>query len=130
MQFIHDRKITSLPFIKRILLCLSIIFFLSSWINADGEDLSFITVKATDKDGLIIPDGSNKIIFIIKSLGEIVATDNGDPANLVVFPSKEREAYFGLLLAIVRFEKGKPGTIKITASSKGLKIATIDIKSK
>jgi len=101
-----------------------------SIIKADGEDLSFITVKVTDKNGLMVPDAKNKVSFTIEGPGEIVATDNGDPANLVAFPSKEREAYFGLVLAIVRFEKGKSGTIKIHASSPGLKTATVEIKSK
>jgi beta-galactosidase len=101
-----------------------------SKINADGEDLSFITVKVADKNGLMIPDANNKITFSIEGPGEIVATDNGDPANLVAFPSKDREAYFGLVLAIVRSQKGKSGNIKITASSKGLKTANVEIKSK
>jgi beta-galactosidase len=99
-------------------------------INADGEDLSFITVKVADKNGLMIPDANNKITFSIEGPGEIVATDNGDPANLVSFASKEREAYFGLVLSIVRSEKGKPGTIKINASSDGLKMMSVEIKSK
>jgi len=55
---------------------------------------------------------------------------HGDPASLVSFASKEREAYFGMVLVIIRSEKGKPGNIKIKASSTGLKTATIDIKSK
>jgi beta-galactosidase len=59
-----------------------------------------------------------------------VATDNGNPANLESFASKQREAYFGLVMAIVRSEKGKPGTIKISASSEGLKVAKVEIKSK
>jgi beta-galactosidase len=99
-------------------------------INADGEDLSFITVRITDKNGLMVPDASNKVSFTIEGPGELVATDNGDPANLVSFASKEREAYFGLVLAIVRSQKGKPGTIKINASSEGLKMAAVEIKSK
>jgi beta-galactosidase len=99
-------------------------------INADGTDLSFITVKVTDKNGLMIPDAGNKVTFSIEGPGEIVATDNGDPANLVAFSSKEREAYFGLVLAIVRSEKGKPGVIKLKASSFSLKMATVEIKSK
>ncbi len=98
-------------------------------INADGEDLSFITVSVADKNGLTVPEASNKISFTIEGPAEIVATDNGDPANLVSFASKEREAYFGLVLAIVRSEKGKPGTITISASSEGLKMATMEIKS-
>ena len=55
---------------------------------------------------------------------------HGDPGSLVSFASKEREAYFGMVLVIIRSEKGKPGNIKIKASSTGLKTATIDIKSK
>ncbi len=99
-------------------------------INADGEDLSFITIKITDKNGLMVPDASNKVAFSIEGPGEIVATDNGDPASLVSFASKEREAYFGMLLVIVRSEKGVPGVIKVSASSPGLKSAVIEIKSK
>jgi len=98
-------------------------------IYADGEDLSFITVKVADNNGLMIPDANNKITFSIEGPGEIVATDNGDPANLVSFASKEREAYFGMVLAIVRSEKDKKGIIKVNASSIGLKAAIIEIKS-
>ena len=101
-----------------------------NFINADGSDLSFITVKVTDKNGLMIPDANNKVTFSIEGPGEIVATDNGDPASLVSFASKEREAYFGMVLVIVRPEKSKSGDIRIKASSINLKTATINIKSK
>jgi len=50
--------------------------------------------------------------------------------SLVSFASKEREAYFGLLLMIVRSQKAVSGAIRITASSAGLKSAAIEIKSK
>ncbi|MEO6732379.1 MAG: beta-galactosidase GalB [Ferruginibacter sp.] len=99
-------------------------------INADGEDLSFITVTVVDKSGLPVPEANNKVVFKIDGPAEIVATDNGDPANLVSFASKERAAYFGLVLAIVRSEKGKAGLIKINASSPGLKTVIVEIKSK
>jgi beta-galactosidase len=98
-------------------------------INADGEDLSFITVKVTDEKGLMVPDAMNKVRFSIEGTGEIVATDNGDPASLVSFSSPERQAYFGLVLAIVRSQKGKPGKIRVTASSSGLKMAIVEINS-
>ena len=101
-----------------------------STINADGDDLSFITVKVADENGLIVPEANNKISFTIEGPGEIIATVNGDPANLVSFASKERETYFGLVLAIVRSRKNKAGTIKISVSSPGLKTASVEIKSK
>ena len=99
-------------------------------ITADGEDLSFITVSVTDNNGLIVPEANNKVSFTIQGPGQIIATDNGDPASLVSFASKEREAYFGLVLVIVRSQKDKAGAIKIMASSPGLKTATAEIKSK
>ena len=73
---------------------------------------------------------NNKITFSIDGPGKIVATDNGDPASLVSFASQEREVYFGLALATVRSEKGKLGSIKVTASSPGLKPVTTAIITK
>jgi beta-galactosidase len=99
-------------------------------IAADGSDLSFITVKVADRNGRMVPDAINKIRFSIEGPGEILATDNGDPADLISFSSKERAAYSGLALAIIRSEKSKFGTIKIIAMSVGLKKATIEIRTK
>ncbi|MCW3091718.1 MAG: beta-galactosidase [Ferruginibacter sp.] len=99
-------------------------------INADSDDLSFITVKVADENGLMVPDANNKVVFEIEGPGEIVATDNGDPANLVSFASKERAAYFGMVLAVVRSKKSKAGLIKIKAISKGLKTTIIEVRSK
>lgn len=99
-------------------------------IKADGEDLAFITIKITDKNRLMVPDANNKITVSIEGPGEIVATDNGDPADLVSFASKERASYFGQALVIVRFTKGKKGVIKIKAASGDLKPATIVISGK
>lgn len=101
-----------------------------SVINADGYDLCFLIVKITDDKGNIVPVADNEITFSIEGPGEIVATDNGDPADMVAFSSKERKAYFGLALVIVRSQKNKTGVIKVIASSHGLKNTVIEIKSK
>lgn len=97
-----------------------------STIKSDGKDLSFITIKIVDKDGLMVPDANNKIQFSLEGDGAIVATDNGDPANLVSFASHEREAYHGLALAIIR--ANKKGTIKLIATANGLQQTVIEIK--
>ena len=99
-------------------------------IAADGKDLSFITVSLADQNGQTVPTAGNSVTFRIEGPGEIVATDNGDPASLVSFASKEREAYSGLVLAIVRSQKSKTGVMKITVMSPGLKEAVITIHSK
>ncbi|HUW91979.1 MAG TPA: beta-galactosidase GalB [Bacteroidales bacterium] len=99
-------------------------------ISADGKDLSFITVEITDKDGLIVPRTNNPIRFSMEGPGEIEATDNGDPMNMVSFSSHERDAFNGLALVIVRSRAGEPGTITVTAESPDLKASTIEIRSK
>ena len=98
-------------------------------IQANGEDLSFITVWVTDKNGLTVPNAKNALKFTIEGPGEIVATDNGDAANLVSFASTERDAFNGLSLVIVRAKPGQKGVITLKAVSGGLALAAISLKS-
>jgi beta-galactosidase len=98
-------------------------------IKAEGLDLSFATLRVIDKDGLTVPRAHHFIRFSVQGPGEFVATDNGNPTNLVPFSSHDREAFNGLALAIVRSKTGLPGLIKITAQSAGLKEAEIVIKA-
>jgi beta-galactosidase len=100
-----------------------------SQIVADGKDLSFITVKITDKDGLTVPRSNNRIEFSIDGPGEIVATDNGDSYNLESFASHQREAFNGLALVIVRSKAGEKGTLTVTAKSADMKEVKINIQS-
>ena len=97
-------------------------------IRADGQDLSYITVTVADKNGLLVPRSKNHIQFQIEGPGEIVATDNGDATSFESFQAPERNAFNGLALVIVRTKPGQPGTIKLTATSDGLKAAAIRIK--
>jgi len=99
-------------------------------ILADGKELAFITVKIADTNGLMVPRSNNKIEFSIEGPGEIVATDNGDTANMESFASKEREAFNGLCLVIVRAKPGSTGKIILKANSAGLKETKVLITSK
>jgi len=99
-------------------------------ISADGKDLSFVTLKICDKEGLMVPRSNNLIEFNIEGPGEIVATDNGDAMNLVAFPSLSRNAFNGMALAIVRAKPGEKGAILLKAKSAGLKDAEIKIECK
>jgi beta-galactosidase len=99
-------------------------------INADGKDLSFITVQIADKDGLMVPRSNNAIQFSIEGPGEIVATDNGDSYNMESFASHKREAFNGMALVIARSKAGEKGTIVVTAKSAGLKDIEVIVRSK
>jgi len=99
-------------------------------IRADGKELAFITVQVTDRNGRLVPQSYNQIEFGIDGPGEIVATDNGDPADMVPFPSHRRKAFNGLALVIVRSNGEETGTITVRAQSPGLKDARVEIKSR
>ncbi|MEA5141025.1 beta-galactosidase GalB [Arcicella rigui] len=101
-----------------------------SIIKADGEDLAFITVKITDKNNLTVPDANHKLSFSIEGAGEIVATDNGNPADLMSFASHQRQAFNGLALVIVRAKKGQTGKIKLNIKADDLTTTSVDLISK
>ena len=98
-------------------------------IKADGEDLSFVTVMVADSNGLLVPRSRNRLRFEISGPGEIVATDNGDATNLESFQAKERNAYNGLCLVVIRSRPDRPGQIKLRVQSPGLSASEVVINS-
>jgi len=101
-----------------------------SLIKAGGDDLSYITVKVTDKDGLLVPRSHPLIKFSIEGPGEIVATDNGDATSFVPFQSHERPAYNGMALVIVKAKQGQKGKFYVKAQSAGLVSRALAVESK
>jgi len=98
-------------------------------ISSDGVDLSYITVKIQDQDGLTVPRSHPLIHFEIEGLGEIVATDNGDQTSFVPFQSHEKESFNGMALVIVKAKKGTTGIFKVKAITNGLASGEITIQS-
>ncbi|MBB3221034.1 beta-galactosidase GalB [Pseudoduganella umbonata] len=99
-------------------------------IRADGDDLSFVTVTIADKDGRPVPRTSNRVKFTLTGPGDIIATDNGDPTSFESFQSRERNAFNGLALAIVRTRAGQAGKLVLTATAQGLGSAKVTLESK
>ena len=54
-------------------------------IHADGEDLSFVTVRIEDKDGNLCPLADNLVQFRVEGAGRIAAVDNGNAATVEPF---------------------------------------------
>jgi beta-galactosidase len=98
-------------------------------IRADGSDLSFVTVSVADRAGLTVPRAKNRMHFEVFGPGEIVAVDNGDATSHESFQSKERPAYNGLCLVVVRSKAGAPGRITLRAYSEGLKSGDVTVRS-
>src|SRR5262249_19318077 len=98
-------------------------------LGADGRDLSFIAVSVADSKGILVPRSKNRLRFEISGPGEIAAVDNGDATSQESFQAKERNAYNGLCLVIVRSIAGKSGKIRLTAQSAGLTSSSLTIAS-
>ncbi|MCA0932471.1 DUF4982 domain-containing protein [Lutimonas saemankumensis] len=99
-------------------------------IDADGNDLSFITVKIEDKDGNFCPLADNLINFKIEGPGSIAAVGNGNAASVEPFQANYRKAFNGLCMLIVKSKKGENGSIEIQASSENMKGIKTVIQSK
>jgi beta-galactosidase len=98
-------------------------------IKADGSDLSFITVKIVDKDGVVVPYADNQIQFSISGEGAIIGTDNGSQISMEPFKSSSRKAFHGLSLAVIQ-STDKQGKITLKATTDKLPQAEIVIQSK
>jgi len=60
----------------------------------------------------------------------VAGVDNGNAASVEPFQASYRKAFNGLALLIVRPENGKPGRIRVTATSAGLQAGETQIDAK
>lgn len=96
-------------------------------IHADGQDLSFITVRIEDKDGDLCPNADNLVHFHVEGAGKIEAVDNGNAASVELFQADYRKAFNGLALLIVRSQAGRGGPIQVRATSDGLQSGSAEL---
>ena len=97
-----------------------------SELSADGEDISFITVRIVDEYGNVCPTADNLVEFSISGAGSIAAVGNGDPATTAPFQANQRKAFNGLCMLMVKStEKG--GSIAIEAKSEGLEMESLTL---
>ena len=98
-------------------------------INADGEDLSYVTVLIKDKDGNLCPNADNKVIFTVEGAAVIEGVGNGDSATVEPFKADYRRAFYGKAMLILKSKEAEQGVIKIRAYSDRLVAAEINLKS-
>jgi beta-galactosidase len=98
-------------------------------LQADGKDLSFLTVRVLDTDGNLVPDASHLVRFAVNGPGFVAGVDNGYQASLEPFKAAYRKAYNGMCLAIVQTQ-AQGGTITVRAEAEGLAEASITLISK
>jgi len=95
-------------------------------IVANGQDLSFVTVEVTDKDGKLQPNADNLLQFKIEGPGIIVGVDNANMKDVDPYVGTSRKTWHGRALVVIKSTKSA-GNIKLTVSSKGLHNAVENI---
>ena len=98
-------------------------------IDADGRDLSFVTVSVVDRAGNPCPTATNEIRYRVTGAGSYRAGANGDPTSLASSQEPRMQLFSGQATAIVASTE-QPGTITLEASSPGLRGAKLVLKSK
>lgn len=97
-------------------------------VEADGSDISLVTVKIVDAQGRTVPVATNEVTFNLTGAGQLLGVGNGNPDSHEPDKSDRRSAFNGLCLAIVQ-SSGAPGAITIQANSPGLKSASASIEA-
>jgi beta-galactosidase len=97
-------------------------------IVANGQDLVYVAIEITDKDGMLQPNAANRLHFKIDGPGVIAGTDNADVKDTDPYVGNTRKAWHGHALVVIR-STHNAGDIKLNVSSTGLPEAVLNIKA-
>jgi hypothetical protein len=93
-----------------------------------GDQVAHIEIDVIDPSGIRVASAENEIEIRIEGPGKLIGLESGDLASHEDYKSNKRKAFHGKLLAYV--QTTKPGPVKITISSSGLKASTIELTGK
>ena len=96
---------------------------------ADGEDMLFVTVSVTDKDGNLCVGSRPFVKFSLhgESL-KLMAADGGDPTSFEAFPTPECTLFSGQGVVYLQ-STGIAGETVLRAESDGLESAEIKLNT-
>ena len=96
--------------------------------KADGEDLCFINVSITDKEGNPVPTDNRLVKVKVLGAGSFKAIANGDPTCLESFQSPQMHLFSGQLTVLVQSSE-QSGDIIVEVSGKGVKKGCVTLKT-
>jgi beta-galactosidase len=98
-------------------------------LQADGQDLSFITVEAVDAKDLPDLHADQEVRFDVTGPGTIAAIGNGDGRDPTSYQTNTRKLFDGRALIVIRSSR-QAGPIKVTVQSTGLGDGSLTINAK
>ncbi len=96
-------------------------------LSGDGWDATPVTVEALDSKGRPVQTANIPITFEMKGPGEIIGLGNGDPNSHEPEKGSKRSLFNGLAQVILQSRPASNGRLILTATSPGLKPATVTI---
>ncbi len=96
-------------------------------INADGEDLSFVTVEALDSEGNIVTDANCQFSASITGQASIIAIGNADIKDDDPYYDTTHHTWKGRALIVVKSGSRK-GNAALYVNSKDLKTEALKLK--
>ncbi|MBN9660118.1 MAG: DUF4982 domain-containing protein [Acidobacteria bacterium] len=98
-------------------------------VQADGQDLSFVTVEAVDAEGRLQTSADQEAEFAVEGPGLIAAVGNADGRDSESYQGNRRRLYQGRALVVIRSSK-QSGAIRLKATAPGLTEASVTIQAK
>lgn len=97
-------------------------------IKANGQDLSYVTIEITDKNGVLQPNGETNLSYQVKGPGVIVAVGNANLQDTNPNVATTGKTWKGRATVIIKGNYNK-GSIILEASSPGLPKASVMINA-
>jgi len=96
--------------------------------TASGQDLIYVTIEMTDKDGVFQPNATNRLHLKLDGPGVIAGVDNANLKDTDKYAADNRKAWQGRALVVIRSTRDA-GEVKLTVSSQGLPDASLNFRS-
>ena len=101
-----------------------------SVLNADGNDLAFITVSLIDKNGTLLPDADDDLQFSVEGAGTFRGVCNGDATSLQVMTEPQMKLFHGQLVVVVQASETAGDITLRVKGNKGYLNGAIKLRSK
>lgn len=95
-------------------------------LNANGEDVAFITIKLEDAKGNVNLNVSKEINISVEGVGTLAAFGNADPQSIGSYQDVTWNTYDGYALAVIR-AGSETGKIKVILQADGCEEEQIEI---
>ena len=98
-------------------------------LQADGQDLSYVTVELIDAQGTRNPQADNDVRFTLEGPGTIVGVGNANPTSLESYQLPQRKAWQGRCLVVIKAD-AQAGSIQLKVTAPGLPPAALSLATR